>query len=529
VTPAAVRTISPFSRVVGFLADVLLLALFLVFGLALLNILIEVIVLVVGIVRQVNYQRELAAYAVKGAAKVLEPGRFKSDLIALAIAAGSALVSGGLYIAFIRLRRRYLHIFVEAGFESFVSKRYLIAREGGRLVGVISVVSVLGVAVGTMALIVVISVMQGFDDTLVKKFMGVFSHIVVQPDPRYVKDPIIPATIADDLMERLAKEPYVKGLSPTLDYECVIRNDTRDGGDRRITFAYIRGLDPEREKTVTDFISYIQQGNPIPGDQEVVLGSGVAQRLDVRVGQRVIAMGEPVQTANRIAVKQAQLKVVGIFNSGLFDVDDKFIYTNLKTVRDLRLIEEGVQGIQLKVDDPERVNEYAYGMLKDLPFGYGARTWQMLNPQFFEALWIEKVAMAIILLLIIIVAALNIIGTLVMTVVQKTRDIGVLKSMGATNGMILRIFLYHGFLIGLLGTSLGVVWGVRLCWFVSVDIEKIFKLPPGVYGIDRLPVVVDPVLIGIMALSALAICVGASIIPAWQAARLNPVEALRYD
>lgn len=515
------------SRLAGLLSDLLLLALFLTLGVALLNILIQTIVLVVGIAREVQAHSAVLMAGLPRAPS--EPGRFTRDMIDLGIAVLSAIAAAGVYLVYFRLRRKYIHLFVEASFESFVSKRYLLAREGGRLVTLISGVSVLGVAVGVMALIVVISVMEGFDQTLVRKFMGVFSHIQVLADPRVLKDSEMPEAVYTDLMDRLEKKPFVKGIAPIVDFEGVVRNDATDSARRRVAFALIRGIDPERELRVTEFQRYVKMGKSTPGHHEVVLGASVAERLNVLPGDTVIAMGETVQTANRLAVKQTQLRVVGIFNSGLYDVDDKFMYTDLATVQELRLIGKSVTSLHIKIDDPERVDEVAMALIPELPYGYGVRTWQMLNPQFFEALWIEKVAMFIILLLIVLVAALNIIGTLVMTVVQKTRDIGVLKSMGASNGAILRIFLYHGFLIGLIGTSLGVTWGLRLCRFVSRDIEKIFRLPGGVYGIDRLPVVIEPWLIVFMALCALIICIVASIVPAYQAARLNPVEALRYD
>lgn len=512
----------------GLLADLMLFALFLAVGLALLNVLIAVIVLVVGLFQEPAPSTLLMEQFGRAAEREAGgDGRLKSDAIGLGLSLAWAAAAVGGYWLYARLRRKYLHLFMGIGFESFVSKRYLIAREGGRLVGLITTVSVAGVAVGVMALIVVISVMEGFDRELVRKFMGVFSHVQVMADVRQGTPREIPEDVYTGIIEMLQEKEYVEGIAPIFDYETVVQ---RNRGDlTNPAFAMIRGIDPALEEQVTDFMDYVETGKRVPGDNEVVIGQQLARNLGVYPGDSIYALGKVVETANTTRAKTTKLKVVGIFHSGLYDVDDKFIYTNLKTVQNMRVVGDVVTSVHLKVDDPQRALEYARAFYDELPDGYAPRTWDMMNRQFFEALWMEKVAMFIILLLIVLVAALNIIGTLVMTVVQKTRDIGVLKSMGATNGMILRIFLMHGFLIGLLGTSLGIVWGLRICDFVHRDIEKIFRLPGGVYGIDRLPVVIDPWLIVFMGGCALTICIVASIVPAYQAARLNPVEALRYD
>lgn len=511
------------NRFLAFVSDLALLALFLVVGVAGLNILVQLIVLVVGIfehAQRTNLMVQLAEQAG-------EPSRVRRDVVDLLWAIGHVVIAGGAYWGALWLRRQYMHLFASTSFESFVSKRYLLAREGGRLVSLISIVSVLGVAVGVMALIVVISVMEGFDRALVKKFMGVFSHIEILPDPTYTKTTQIPPQVYLQLMEDLERHPSVVGVAPLLGHQTLIQ--ATGGADQAKEFVIFRGVDPEREKNVTDFLSYIQVGSATPGDREIVLGSEVARRLRVQPGDEILAIGKVAATANRTAPKTVTLTVSGIFQSGLYDVDERFVYTNIPTLQRLLLLEDTITSVHLKIEDPKQAYYVSRELLPKLPFGYGVRTWQDINPTFFEALWIEKVAMFIILLLIVLVAALNIIGTLVMTVVQKTRDIGILKSMGAERFSIMKVFLYHGFLVGLLGTSLGTAWGLRLCRFVDQDIEKIFKLPPGVYGLNKLPVVVEPGLIGLMAGSALTICVLAAIIPAWQASRLNPVEALRYD
>lgn len=503
----------------GLLVDFVLLAIFLLAGLAALNILVQVVVLIVGLV---NHGDEVVDFMGGERARYVRDG---VDLVLSVVYFALAVV---LYKVYSWMRERLVHLFVSPFFELFVSKRYLLAREGGRLVSVISVVSVLGVAVGTAALIVVISVMQGFDRELFRKFMGVFSHVEIAPHPAYHQSRFIDEVTFMRLIRQLDEHPEVVGVAPLITSEALLQTRTGFGQDQ--SPALIRGFDIERERTVTEFQSYVTHGNPEPGFREVVLGKVLARRLGVDVGDTIMAIGgKLIPGPNRNQARQSQWSVVGIFDSGLYDVDERFAFTNLETMRNLLVEGNVATAIHIRINNPYQVDDVALEVLETLPFGYYLRTWKELNPQFFEALWMEKVAMFIILLLIVIVAALNIIGILVMTVVQKTRDIGILKSMGASRFSIMTIFMFQGSLIGLVGTSLGVVWGLRLCGFVAGDIDKIFQLPAGVYGLDRLPVIVEPNLIALMAVCSFLICIIASVIPAWQAARLDPVEALRYD
>lgn len=501
------------------MSDAALLAAFLAFATSLLQVLISVIVLIVGFA--LAAQGPLVMTAEEAST------RHGADVKDLLLSAGAAVALCGLFIGILRLRRRLLSRFVESGFEIFVSKRYLLAREGGSLVSFISAVSVMGVAVGVMALVVVISVMNGFDRVLVQRMMGVFSHIEIATMYGGV-DVVIPKAEYEALINIALKTDGVVAAAPLIQRQTLFQanaglGETKVGG-------ILRGIDPARERNVSALMdSVILGGKAAPEKREVVLGAELARRLGVVDGDRIYVLGRVLTTANGASPRIIPLKIVGIFRSGLYDVDSAVAYADMDTVQSLFGMDDSANVIHVKTKDPDKVDQTAHLIAAQLPRKFALRTWAQLNPEFFKALWVEKVAMFIILMLIVVVAAFNIIGTLVMTVIQKTREIGILKSMGATGGAVLRIFLFHGFFIGTIGTALGLSWGLWICRFVDRDIDKIFRLPPGVYGLDRLPVVIEAPVVAFIALCAMAICLGASIIPSYRASRLNPVEALRYE
>ncbi|MCB2155844.1 ABC transporter permease [bacterium] len=512
------------ARAGGLLLDLILLLLILAAGVALLDVLLKVVVLVVG-----YFQHPPQELIDRGIVE-WDPNRHRSDWIGLGLTIIAAILFLGVYLVGLKVRRRALAKMLDSSFESFVSRRYLISRQGGALVNLVTIVSVLGVAVGVMALIVVISVMNGFDQTLVKRMMGVFAHVEVWPYPYAQEDDRYFNMAQYNEIEKAALSiEGVDGVAPMMSLQTFFQANT--GISENKVGAMLRGLDVEKEQHVTRLTDEdtIISGTNDPGLREIVIGSELARKLQVSVGDKVYALGKVITTARGPTPKISGLKVVGVFKSGLYDVDSNFAYTSLETAQALSLHDGKISSIHIAVDDPDHSRQIAREIAQRLPPQYYVRTWQDINPEFFAALWIEKVAMFIILLLIVLVASFNIIGTLIMVVTQKTREIGILKSMGATNTMILRIFLMHGTLIGLVGTSLGTACGLWLCRFVEYDIQLIFNMPAAVYGMDRLPVVIQPGIILFLALCSLAICMVAGIIPAFRASRMNPVEALRYD
>ncbi len=512
----------PGARLAGFVLDILLLALVLALGVAILDVFIKVVVLIVGF-----FQQPPQEYIELGLAQ-WDPARHRKDAVGLGLSLVAAAVFAVIFRVGLKVRRHLLSKFIDATFESFVSKRYLLSREGGSLVNLITTVSVLGVSVGVMALVVVISVMDGFDKTLVDRMMGVFAHVEVWPAGAG-EDGEFTTAEYERILQVIDAHPRVVGAAPLVQRKSFFQTSTGSGAEKYA--AIIRGLDVERERNVTRLADNIIHGSGDPEQGEVVLGSELARKLGVFQGDELYAFGgKVVATGGRgPTAKISKLRVAGVFKTGLYDVDDNFAYTSVDTIQRLTLTEGRISSIHIRLDNPRHAEDVAFDLRKDIPVPAMLRTWEQINPEFFKALWVEKVAMFVILSLIILVASLNIIGTLVMVVTQKTREIGILKSMGASESMILRVFLFHGVFIGIVGTSLGAACGLWLCRFVEHDIDKIFQLPAAVYGMDRLPVIVDWGVMSLIVSISLVICTLAGVIPALRAARLNPVEALRYD
>ena len=420
------------------------------------------------------------------------------------------------------------------GYEWFISLRYLKARRRQGFISLISLISVAGVALGVMALIVVLAVMTGFTDSLREKILGINSHIVVQRLGRGITDY---REISDMVLQAegvLAATPY------TYSQTMLSVPDANSG-------AIVRGIDPATANNVLSLSNQLVEGSmdalnnekqhtdtdstgtytsrSLPG---IILGKELARSLRVDLGDniRLFSPSGPL-TPMGVIPKIKTCRVVGIFDTGMYEYDSSLAYIALNTAQDFLELGESVHGLELKVNDIYKASAIATALEKKLGFGYVVKDWISMNKNLFSALKLEKTAMFIVLALIVLVAAFNIISTLIMVVMSKGKDIAILKSMGATSKGIMKIFIYEGLIIGLTGTVLGVIGGLVLCKVLSK--YQFIKLPSDVYPITTLPVKILPMDVTLVAVSAAIITLLATIYPSWQASKIDPAVALRYE
>ncbi len=410
-------------------------------------------------------------------------------------------------------------------FEWFICLRYLKAKRREGFISLISIISVAGVAVGVMALICVLAVMTGFTEEFRAKILGINSHIVVQKYGGHILD-------HEEVRSKLLAKDGVIGATPYIYTQAMMT--AGEGG----TGAILRGIDPATASTVISIEEQMVSGSlqsltaqkdqkgkkQVPG---VVVGKDLARQLHVTVGDkiRLISPSGPL-TPMGVIPRMKACQVTGIFETGMYEYDSTLAYVSLDTARDFLDITRGVNGIELKIDDIYQADTIAREIEKELGLSYAAKDWIRLNKNLFSALQLEKTALSIIVALIVLVAAFNIVSTLIMVVMEKARDIAILKSMGATSRSIMRIFIYEGLVIGLTGTVLGVAGGLGLCEILSH--YQFIKLPD-VYPMTTLPVLVLPFDVCLIAFSAVIITFLATLYPSWQAANVEPAVTLRYE
>lgn len=406
--------------------------------------------------------------------------------------------------------------------ETFIGLRYLKAKRKQTFISLITFISLGGVAVGVTTLIVVLAVMNGFEEDLKSKILGVNSHIVLLGDQRPVSDHA-------EAVAEAAGVRGVKAVEPFIYTQVMIGALGGEAGGA------LKGVDPalsggpngQLERIVTRGSAEVLLE---PGAHpKVILGAELARQLGVMEGDLVDVvspLGRVTPLGGR-APRSRTFQVAGVFESGMYEYDSTLAYTSLAAAQDFLDMDHGVTGLEIRVDNIYRADRVKERMLEAVGPGYRAKDWMEMNRNLFSALKLEKTAMFIILILTVLVAALNIVSTLIMVVMEKTRDIAIVMSMGATRRMVMRVFVFQGLFIGILGTALGLIGGLGLCYLLAE--YEFVKLPSDVYYVTTLPVRLQGLDTVLIAASAVAISFAATLYPAWQASRLNPAEALRYD
>lgn len=408
-------------------------------------------------------------------------------------------------------------------FELFIALKYLKSKRKQAFVSLITLISVGGVTLGVMALIIVLSVMSGFENDLRNKILGTNAHLVVLKLGEKGMD------TPEEVLEK------IKGVRHVVDASPFTLNQVMLTSERNVCGVVLRGIHPGSEGKVTDLAKNLKEGrlsdlngSGPPGDG-IILGRELARHLGVPLGDsiNVVSPLGGIATPLGMMPRVKKFRVVGIFEVGMYEYDSSLAYISMPAAQHLFRMGSAVSGVEVKLDDIYRAREVGAEIQRRLGFAYWARDWMEMNRNLFSALKLEKIAMFIILVLIVLVAAFNIIGTLIMMVIEKGRDIGILKSMGATSQSIMVIFMAQGMVIGLVGTILGCILGYGACW--ALDTYKFVKLPGDVYYIDSLPVLMKAFDFVVVSLSALLISFFATLYPSRQAARLDPVVAIRYE
>jgi len=406
-------------------------------------------------------------------------------------------------------------------FEIFLGIRYLKAKRKQAFISIITVISVVGVMVGVMALIVVLSVMNGFREDLMSKILGVNSHLLILnyegPFSGYEKA----AAQADTVEGVVATTPFV--------YSQVMVN--REGS---VTGAVLRGLDPLSAPSVARIGEMIKGGTLQSLDIEhdglpaIIVGRELSKNLGARPGDTVTLVSPLGKLTPLGRVPQSRtFKVTAIFDSGMYEYDATMVYVSLKEAQDFLGMENRVTGIEVRVDDIYKADRIGEAVSGKLGYPYWTKDWQQMNRSLVSALKLEKLTMFVILTMIVLVGALNIISTLVMVVMEKTRDVAILRTMGATSKSIMRIFMFQGLLVGVVGTLAGLFSGLGLCHLLAR--YQFIKLPADIYYISTLPVRVEMNDVLFVTVAAVLISFLATLYPSWHASRVNPVEALRYE
>ncbi len=433
-------------------------------------------------------------------------------------------------------------------YELFIALRYLRAKRQKKVISLNTLVSIGGVCIGVAALIATLAIMTGFTEDLRDKILGTTSHIVVSDRTSQTLENY------QALVEDILKVPHVVAATPFIFKQVLLSSPSSAFG------VVLRGIDPEKEGTVTKlgenmvegtlkFLSTPPPNLPLQNDPKqnmeenkskktlpgIVMGMELANRLGVFWGDVIhvvspmlkqgASIGQALGGPGGFTPKIRKFSVVGLFDSGMYEYDSSLAYISIAEAQEFFNLGDVATGIEVKVDDIFLADEVSQEIETVLDFPYQARDWKALNRNLFSALELEKDMMFVILILIILVASFNIVGTLTMTVAEKAREIAILKAMGATKKSITRIFMFEGLIIGGIGVALGLPLGLA----ISFALETFYKLPGDVYYISSLPMRLHFYDVALVTGSAFLITLLATLYPSRQAAKMEPVEGLRYE
>ena len=404
-------------------------------------------------------------------------------------------------------------------FPLFLALKYL--RPKRSFVSVVTLISILGVLLGVAILVIVQSVMSGFDDMWRDKILSFNAHITVEGYG------VIEAE--EELIDRILRVPEVIGAAPYVQSLVFLQVDDQ------VSTPIVRGVDPKRELSVSQVPEHIKQGSFSLQEGEAVIGMDLARQAGLGLGDTLLLYSpQSFKDPDELYLPE-ELSITGIFELGMWEFDIGFILTSMDVARDLCHIEEGVHAIQVMTSDPLHVNPVQRSVQEVVGSGYLVRTWEELNRPLFAALRVEKNLMFMLLIFITLVAAFSVCNTLITMSVQKTREIGLLKAIGFNPGHIMRVFLWQGWIQGVLGTVLGLSFGLLVLRYRNSALEFLNKhlsyelLPKSLYHLNEIPASTSGKDVFIVVVAVMVICTVAGLIPAYRAARLEPAGTLRYE
>jgi len=407
-----------------------------------------------------------------------------------------------------------------------LARRYLRSRHNERFVSIIGWTSGIGVAIGVAALIIVLSVMYGVDLELKNRILGFSSHIDIQgPEETLAEWP--------DWLRRVESLAGVERAAPYISSQVLANYHSRSTG------AILKGVDPEREVSIAAHVVAGRFLKPAENDQpafEIVIGKDLARKLGVQIGDMIrLVSPQGGVGPSGMSPRMRAFELVGVFDSGFYEYDIGLIVTSLAAVQRLNRLGDRVSGIELHLNDRNHAAEVSELVRSALPPYAWVSDWMRRHRSFFKALQMERIGMGVILSLIVLVAVFNMIASLVMVVMERRKEIAILKTVGATHFSVMRIFLFMGTLLTGIGTLVGAAFGLLVAWKLDAILAWIEKISGvtfmsgDVYYIDHVPSSIDPFSVGVVIAVSLVLGIAATFYPAWRAANVPPAEALRYE